>query len=263
MFGNARFGVYNSKEALNEMSRHVALPADHFALLQRVIRTVARNNRLNPDDAEDFGQTVHMKLLQRDYDAFDSYQGRCALSTYLTVVVTRLLLDWRNATRGKWRPSATALRLGPDAVLLERLMNRDGLTRDEAIATVACRRQGTPASEVTGIADRLDPRPRRTFIRDVADDALGRLEFQDPVVAAEARAGQHRMRGALRQAYSLLAPEDRRLIALRFGRELTVRAIGDAMGTDPKPLYRRLDRALKTLRHRLSALGVDGALGAA
>lgn len=248
---------------MNEMSPHPALSADHFALLQRVIRAVARNNRLRAEDAEDFGQTVHMKLLQRDYDAFDSYEGRCSLSTYLTVVVTRLLLDWRNATRGKWRPSASAQRLGADAVALERLMNRDGLTRDEAIATVTSRRQGTAECEVAALADRLVPRPRRIVVRDVPDDALGRLEFQDPVAAAELRARQHRVRGALRQAYAVLPPEDRRLIALRFGRELTVRAIGDEMGTDPKPLYRRLDRALKTLRHRLTAMGVDGALGVA
>jgi RNA polymerase sigma factor (sigma-70 family) len=240
------------------MSPHPALTADQFALLQRVIRTVARNNRLNPDDAEDFAQTVHVKLLQRDYDAFDSYEGRCYLSTYLTVVVTRLLLDWRNATQGKWRSSASALRLGPDAVLLERLMNRDGLTREEAIATVASRRPGTAACQVAAIADRLVPRPRRIFVRDVPDDALGRLEFQDPIVAAELRARRRHVRGALRQAYAVLPPEDRRLIALRFGRALTIRAIGDELGTDPKPLYRRLDRALKTLRHRLTALGVEG-----
>lgn len=245
------------------MSPHSGLSADHFALLQRVIRSVARNNRLNNEDAEDFSQTVHMKFLQRDYDAFDSYEGRCSLSTYLTVVVTRLLLDWRNATRGKWRPSASALRLGPEAALLERLMNRDGLTRDEAVATVACRRRGTTESQVATLADRLVPRPRRIFIRDVSDDTLGRLEFQDPISAAEARARRHRVRGALRQAYAVLPAEDRRLIALRFGRELTVRAIGDVMGTDPKPLYRRLDRALKTLRHRLTAMGVDSAMGVA
>lgn len=245
------------------MSPHPALSADHFALLQRVIRTVARNNRLNTEDAEDFAQTVHMKLLQRDYDAFDSYEGRCSLSTYLTVVVTRLLLDWRNATRGKWRPSASALRLGPDAVLLERLMNRDGLTREEAITTVACRRQASTESQVTALADRLVPRPRRVFIRDVSDDTLGRLEFQDPIAAAEARARQRWVRGALRQACAILPAEDQRLIALRFGRELTVRAIGDEMGTDSKPLYRRLDRALKTLRHQLTAMGVDSAVGAA
>lgn len=242
----------------------IALPAVHFALLQRVIRTVARNNRLRPEDAEDFGQTVHMKLLERNYDAFSSYEGRSSLSTYLTVVVSRLLLDWRNATRGKWRPSASAVRLGPDAVTMERLMHRDGLTRDEAIAMLACRRSEAGEGRVAELADQLPPRPRRIVIRDVPDDALGGLEFHDPIVAAEARARQRFVRGALRQACAKLAPEDQRLIALRFGHAMTVRAIGDKMGADPKPLYRRLDRALKTLRHRLTAMGIDGAhLGAA
>jgi len=229
-----------------------------------VTRTVARNNRLSAEDAEDFAQTVQVKLLERQYDAFSSYEGRCSLSTYLTVVVTRLLLDW-NATRGKWRPSALATRLGPDAVLLERLMSRDGLTRAEAIATVSSRRPSGTEAQVAALADQLAPRPRRVFIRDVPDDTLGRLEFHDPIAAAEVRAERRRIRGALRMACSTLAAEDRRLIALRFGRRsLTVRAIGDEMGTDPKPLYRRLDRTLKVLRHRLTAMGIETApLGAA
>lgn len=257
VFGTATGSVYTGKEVVHAMSvPQPALSADHFATLQRVIRTVARNGRLSPEDAEDFGQTAHMKLLERDYDVFDSYEGRCALPTYLTVVVTRLLLDWRNATRGKWRPSACATRLGPDGVLLERLMNRDGLTREEAIATVASRRRDRGEAAVSALAEQLAPRLRRVFVRDVSEETLGRLEFHDPISAAETRARQRMLRGALRRACASLPPEDRRLIALRFGRALTVRAIGDVMGTDPKPLYRRLDRALKTLHHQLTAMGV-------
>lgn len=234
------------------------LSSAHFALLQRVIRSVARSNRLSPEDAEDFSQTVHVKLLERNYDVFDSYEGRSSLSTFLTVVVTRLLLDWRNATRGKWRPSAVAVRLGSDAAALERLMHRDGLTREEAIATLASRHPTAgrlPA--LLDLADQLPPRVRRTFVRDVADEALGHVEFDDPLVAADARARRQQARRALAQAYAALDPDERRLIALRYERAWSVRAIGDALRTDPKPLYRRLERVLKTLRRRMVSLGVE------
>jgi RNA polymerase sigma factor (sigma-70 family) len=237
-----------------------ALSSAHFALLQRIIRSVARSNRLSPEDAEDFGQTVHVKLLERNYDVLDSYEGRSSLATFLTVVVTRLLLDWRNATRGKWRPSATAVRLGDDAVGLERLMHRDGLTRDEAIATLASRRPAPGADSLRHmghIADQLPPRARRMFIRDVADEAFGHLDFDDPIVAADQRRRQRAVRRALKQACAALDPDERRLIALRYGRACSVRAIGDQLRTDPKPLYRRIDRVLKTLRHHMVSQGVE------
>jgi len=77
-----------------------------LSLLDTVIRAVARARRLACGDFQDFAQTVHLKLLERRYDAFSRFRGDSSLRTYLTVVVTRILLEWRNARSGKWRPSA-------------------------------------------------------------------------------------------------------------------------------------------------------------
>ena len=68
-----------------------------LTMLAEVIRGVARSHRLKPDEADDFGQTVHLRLLARNYDVFARFAGRSSLKTYLTVVVVRVLLDWRNA----------------------------------------------------------------------------------------------------------------------------------------------------------------------
>ena len=67
---------------------------------------------------------------ERGYDIIDRFEGRSSLRTYLTVVISRMLLDWRNSKYGKWRPSKAALSLGEHAVDLERLMSRDGYTAD-------------------------------------------------------------------------------------------------------------------------------------
>lgn len=235
----------------------LALTPEQFSLLLRVIRSVARAHRLNPDDAEDFGQTVHLKLLERGYDVFRSFEGRSSLSTYLHVVVTRLLLDWRNATRGKWRPSAAAERLGPDAVALERLTHRDGLTRGEAVALLASKTPARAAAirGLDAVAAALPARPRRTFVSGPlveGQEPRMRVDFDDPVAADEARERARALRHQLRRAYADLAPEDRRLIALRYGRELTVQAIGQHLRTDPKPLYRRLERSLIHLRRSMT-----------
>ena len=104
-----------------------------LVLLGEVIRAVVRRGRLPPADAEDFSQGVQLKFLESGYEAFARFDGRSSLRTYLTTVVWRLLLDWRTAAYGKWRPSAVARRLGAQAVRLDRLLNRDGLTVDEAI----------------------------------------------------------------------------------------------------------------------------------
>jgi RNA polymerase sigma factor (sigma-70 family) len=236
----------------------IALTPEQFSLLLRVIRSVARAHRLGPDDAEDFGQTVHLKLLERGYEVFRSFEGRSSLSTYLHVVVTRLLLDWRNTTRGKWRPSAAAVRLGPEAVALERLTHRDGLTRGEAVALLASRQPARVAATERGLdtlAAALPARPRKTFVPETvveAHESRMWVDFDDPVAADDARRRVRALRHRLRRACAELPPDDRRLIGLRYGRALTVQAIGQQLGTDPKPLYRRLERSLSRLRRSMT-----------
>src|SRR5262245_9404414 len=119
---------------MEQDNRPVAPPTPaQLALLAQVVRNVAKVGRLSRDDAEDFAQSVQLKFLERDYDVLRRFEGRSSLKTYLTVVVRRLLLDWQDHAYGKWRPTATALRLGPHAVQLERLVNRDAFTATEAV----------------------------------------------------------------------------------------------------------------------------------
>jgi len=96
---------------------------EDLTLLSEVLRDVSRR-RLSPDEAQDFVQSAHLKLLERQYDVFGRFTGGSSLRTYLTVVVIRLLLDWRNSTYGKWRPSAAAVRLGPEVQGLPRQRRR-------------------------------------------------------------------------------------------------------------------------------------------
>ena len=100
-------------------------------------------------------QGVQLKFLESGYQAFARFDGRSSLRTYPTTVVWRLLLDWRTAAYGKWRPSAAARRLGPQAVRLDRLLNRDGLTVDEAIQVASRAPEASPEHALRLIADRL------------------------------------------------------------------------------------------------------------
>jgi RNA polymerase sigma factor (sigma-70 family) len=228
---------------------------EHLTLLSEVLRDVSRR-RLSADEAEDFIQSAHLKLLERDYDIFDRFAGGSSLRTYLTVVVVRLLLDWRNSTYGKWRPSAVAVRLGEDAVRLERLIYRDGYSADEAIETLRLRPDALSVPELWRLRQQLPPRPRPRTVSDVAVDGAfnTRFHFQDPVLASEERHREGRIRAALAKAIEDLPADDRRLIVDRFGRNRTVQSLAHDRHDDPKALYRRFARILQSLRNRLVQL---------
>jgi RNA polymerase sigma factor (sigma-70 family) len=238
------------------MSASRPLDPASFRLLCDVIAYVVRCSRLRPDDADEFTQTVHLKLLERNYAPLDAYSGRSSLRTFLVVIVRRQLLDWRNAQYGRWRPTARARREGQPAVDLERLVARDGLSRDEAVAVLTGRDRSLNASMLRELAACISPRRRARHVALDDIESTGRCEFEDPVAREEAAAVERRLRAALCRAYGRLPAEDRRFLQLRFGRGISITAIAALQGMPVKLLFRRMDRIKLTLRRAIVRSGV-------
>src|SRR5882724_8202953 len=143
------------------MSGNSTVPSsEQLTLLTQAVRDVARVRRLSGADVDDFAQSVHVRFLERSYDIFDRFEGRSSMRTYLMVVVSRMLIDWRNGLYGKWRPSSTAVGLGAHAVDLERLVSRDGYSRDEAAQILRTRDGALSLAALQGLAGQLPNRPR-------------------------------------------------------------------------------------------------------
>jgi RNA polymerase sigma factor for flagellar operon FliA len=225
-----------------------------IALLSAVLRSVAIR-RLGPDDAADFIQSAELRVLQRRYDVLTRFDGRSSLRTYLHVVVERLLIDWRNAEYGKWRPSAPARRLGPIGVFIDRLIWRDGYSGAEAVETTRSRWPHVPVASLVELVDQLPPHRPRLVHRELGDD-VAITDFDDPVVRRETEQATRRRRKALLGALRTLLQDDRAILRARYVEGRSVRAIAEAAGLDPKALYRRFDRLLLRLR-RMVAEQVD------
>jgi RNA polymerase sigma factor (sigma-70 family) len=233
--------------------------AADFQLLCQVIASVARRSGLSTEDAQDFCQHAHLRLIERQFAQVAAFSGRCSLRTFLTVVVKRLLLDWRDARFGKWRPSTAARRLGTTAVALDRLMSRDGHGLEEAVAMLKHRRAAENSAPLRRLADQLPRRAARAQpVTPETFDNLAPVAFHDPVESRERSIERRRTLGRLQQAFRQLSPEDRRLLELRFRRGLTVRDIAAGLGEPDKPMYRRLDRIVATLRRAMAGAGPGG-----
>ena len=229
------------------MENRSAATPEALALVSTVIRDVARGHRLSAADRQDFAQTVHLKFVERNYDVLTRFRGESSLRTYLTVVISRALLDWRNARYGKWRPSAAATRLGAEAIRLETLMGRDGYDRDAAIEIVSAQ-TGTAPDRLRRLAVELPRRWRPRVVQDDYLQALAERTAPDPIEAEERRQRGLRVRRALARAYRELPADERRLLSLRYRSDLSVRQISEALQTDQKALYRQFDRVVAKLR---------------
>ena len=233
--------------------------ARHIDLIGQITGHVARRLRVPEDDHGDFRSWVALKLLENGGRAIRRYRGESSLRSYLTVVISNLGRDYKNMRWGKWRPSAAARRLGECAVELERLIHRDGASRQEACAILVSRGECThSAADLMDICARLPHRPRRMMLAlDGCSLSLGtdpETDLMDSRAEAAAREAFDTLAGAIEQ----LDPEDRLLVRLRYFDGLRVSEVARMMQMEQKPLYRRYERILIALKSCLIEAGVDG-----
>ena len=144
-----------------------------LALIDRVIAFVCRRNHLNSTDAEDFASHARLRLMDDSYAVLRKFQGRSSLKTFLTITLQRIFYDYRIAAWGKWRPSAEAGRRGAVAILLERLIGRDGHTFEEAFEIITVNhRVAVSRADLERMAAALPPRMKRRMEQEDVLDAL-------------------------------------------------------------------------------------------
>jgi len=241
-----------------------ALFLAHRDLIGRIAAAAGRRQGLRGDDLEDFASWTTTRLIEGDYAVLAQFRGESSLATYLTVVVTMLAREYRVRLWGRWRPSAAARRQGPLAVRLETLVHRDGLRLDEAAQTL--RTAGLTTLPDRALAAILAQCPARTASRaervDAADGVPvdlvpGDGAADDALLGQEADDERRSVGARLSAAVDQLPAEERVMVRLRYWQGLSVADVARALGVPQKPLYRRLERVLETLRAELARQGVD------
>jgi RNA polymerase sigma factor for flagellar operon FliA len=221
-------------------------------MASEVIRRLCRRRRLSCDEEEDFASYALFKLIEDDYAALRSFQGRSKLGTFLTVVVQRLFLDYRIQKWGKWRPLAEVLKLGPAAVELDRLVNRDGQPLPNAVEIVYSHSGGTLTREhLLELATRLPQRQRSLFEGiEHLDQIPTHGGVEETLEGQERNRIAKRVRSALTFALREMSAEDRLILKMRHEDGFTVREIAKALHLEARPLYTRFEKCHRRLRER-------------
>lgn len=235
--------------------RRMDLLAEHLDQIRRIAREVCARHGLDDEDAEDFHHDVILHVKRND--VLGKYAGG-SLAAYLRRVIQNLFFDTVSRERGRWRPSAQAKRLGPVAVLLDTLINRDGYPRDEAIEIVSSRADvHMSLDDIAALARSIpvrDGRPARSSVPvdnqpsgDTADVRVNEGEREQTATKA---------RGVLRDALASLPDEDRVLIVLRYQEGLMISEIARNLHLDQRKLYGRVNGIRSRLLGELKSRGV-------
>lgn len=235
------------------------LSADDLALLRRAVGWTCSRYHLSREDVEDCLGDLHVKLLAHDGAVLKQYKGLSAWKTFLGTVAHNHVKDFINSLWGKSRPCEEALRLGPLAVELDRLLNREGLSQGEAVETLLSRPNVTTSrAELEAMAARFPSRSRAQVVPDAELETQPTPEDSPEQTAAkrESESVFRSMVALLHEELALLPPEDKLLLDLWAG-GTKVSSIAKLLQRDQKSLYAVRDRLLEKLRERFVEAGFD------
>ncbi len=236
------------------------------ALLQ-----VARDVEHDPDGASDAFLFICEQLAARRFAKLRQFNhgGAASFLTWLRVVAWNLALDARRRRRGRFRPLAVIRRLPILQQRLFRLRHEEGLTFEQAFATLQPEFPGLGRTAIgeadDEVARQLDSRQRwllatrRPHLESIdatsgesGDDVLPHL--QDPSADPEWHLLAQQDRARLQHALAALDAVDRLLLQLRYEEGLTLARVAHVCGLkDPWAADRRIRDLLKRLRAVLEA----------
>lgn len=227
--------------------------------IEKVIVHSCRKSKFSHQEAEDFEQHVKLKLIEDDYAVIRKFRGDkgATLQTYLALVIKRTLYDYQDHLWGKHHASAEAKRLGPVAIRLEMLIVRNRHSFEEACEILRTN-EGVDLS-VAELADLGAKLPHRAPKQVVGEDPLlfepaKELRPDQELLEKERETFRRRVYMGLKRALDTLPSEDHLLVKLWI--RFSIADIARIHKVEQKPLYRRMEKILKTLRKALERQGV-------
>ncbi len=232
---------------------------DNLALIEKLAALIARRHHASVEEAEEFGSELKLKLIEGDYAVLRKFQGTSSLKTYFTTVTANAFKDFRDKRWGKWRASAAARELGPVAVRLEELLDKEGRSFDEACEILRTNlKVAESRRELEEIWKRLPPKTSRRMEGEEELQGLpapGRRP-EDQVFEQELRETRERVAVALKKVLDSLSPEDLLIVKMSILDNLKIVDVAGLLCMKQKPLYRRREKILGQLRRGLEREGV-------
>jgi hypothetical protein len=112
---------------------------EHAQLINEIAIRTAQRGHLPLHEQDAFLAFVRQRFAEDDYAIVRKFRRLSSVKTYCVTVVNHLSLDFTAQRWGEWQPTIAARRLGPIAVLFERLTTRDH--HSPAVAVQIMRRE--------------------------------------------------------------------------------------------------------------------------
>lgn len=230
------------------------------SVVEEIISYLGQKYAVSSDTKEDFTSEVFIKLMDQDYAVFKKFKGHSQIKTYLTVVISRFFLDYRDRIWGRWRPSTQAKALGELGILVEQYISRDGYSVDACFQMLKHNHLlEVNEQDIYDIFHQLPHRHKRqevgeaTLVRKATPDADPQTAFQQKLADKDLAVAT----AAVRQCLEQMPEQDQLILRLHFEKGVPLSRVALVANIQPKAIYRKTQALLSDLRHRLEARGIQ------
>jgi hypothetical protein len=235
--------------------------SDHFDTIGEMAAAAGRH--FSTVEAEAFGAYVTDRLCENDYQRIRAYESRngASFTTFLSMVINRLLNDYRNRIWGRPRPTEAAKRRGRDAVLLERLLREHHSFEAVFQIMTIDHRIAITRAEFEELAHHINPRVRpRIESAPGADAPDGGQTPEEVAIINQMLERYCRLLQQLRRFCARLATEDALILKFWFEDDRKAGDIEECLGRRRGAMrgasvFRRIRQLTKQLRNSLESAG--------
>lgn len=249
---------------------------EHYNDIKKVIHSVSRKKTNQPQEIEECVSYIFEEIVKNDYAILRNFSddGRAQLRTYLYTVINRLLidkfrkegtLDAVGGTKGYFRASVHAKRLGIFAERLERLLFQKKHNLDESYQILNNDPEFTWTFEYTSkIANELW-RPDKIVteahegIEEIPSTKSESNLNENPEKALENKHLESKgaiIENSLEKALQGFSHEESLMLKLRFTSQKSVSQISRILGQSRKVVDRKIRDLLNRLRDILLSKGM-------
>ncbi|MBM4055219.1 MAG: sigma-70 family RNA polymerase sigma factor [Planctomycetes bacterium] len=231
-------------------------------LTQKIVRKYCYKHNLTDDAADEYCSHVYEKLIENDFKKIREFKGKSSYKTYLTVVISRILID-KIRSGGRWTSSQKALKLGKNAIMLEELIFRNNYSFDQAYNTLTTIHNASISREkayeiVTELQRKrvLGVRPKETELAENISDE----KVSSPDSAAENEEilnKKNLLNNLLKEINMSLSNEERLLLKMSFEDGIKVSAIARALKKERSYIDSKIGSILQKFKKEIVSKGMD------
>lgn len=233
-----------------------ALLESNLSITNDVVRKFCYRHNIAGDDADEYNSHVYEKLLEDDCRKIREFKGGSSYKTYITVVISRILIDRIRSGR-RWKPSQKAMDMGEDAVILEELIYRRNYSFEQAYSTLTTNHGSSisrdRAYEIVTLLQRRYVRSKRPRVVELVDNISDNRDTAPDMVVVnkEISKKKDRLENVIKEIREFLSNEERLLLRMRFEGNIKISEIARVLKRERNYVDKKLKKIFVEFREDL------------